>query len=302
MRRLPPNQAPVRALVVLAALATAGSVSADLTKGQCVEIDTAAQTERRAGHFHAARDQLQLCAKPACPKLVRDDCTQRLNELDALTPTLVFAAKDASGDDVVAVLVTMDGAMFATELSGTALSVDPGPHTFRFEVDGAAPIEKKLVLREGEKGRQERVTFADLHVPVKHVAAPAAEPASASSKSSWGAQKTSAVVVGGAGVAGVVLGAIMGSMSFSAWSSSKSECGTSACTDRSKALSDHDSAVTDATVSDIGFIAGGVLLAGGIVLFVTAPSSSSSSSTGATLHLVPSVGRGGGGMSFEGRF
>ncbi len=300
MRRLSCVVAPSSALVVLAALTTAGDVSADLTKGQCIEVDTAAQTERRAGHFRAAREQLQLCSKPACPKLVRDDCTQRLNELDALTPTIVFAAKDASGDDVIAVLVTMDGALLASELSGAALSADPGPHTFRFEVDGAAPIEKKIVLREGEKSRQERVTFADLHVPVPRAAATG----TASSQSSWGAQKTTALVVGGVGVVGVILGAITGAMSFSAWSSSKSECGTGACPDRSKAVSDHNAAQTDATMSDVGFIAGGVLLAGGIALFASAPSGSPgpSPTRGATFRLVPGVGRGGGGMSFEGRF
>ena len=45
------------------------------------------------------------------------------------------------------------------------------------------------------------------------------------------------------------------------------------------AVTDHDNAVTFGTVSDVGFIAGGVLLAGGLALYLTAPK-----------HASPSVG------------
>jgi hypothetical protein len=57
-----------------------------------------------------------------------------------------------------------------------------------------------------------------------------------------------------------------------------------------------DDAKSAATVSTIAFIAGGVALAGGIVLWLTAPSSSSST-TG--LRFVPLVGAslGGGAVS-----
>jgi hypothetical protein len=40
--------------------------------------------------------------------------------------------------------------------------LDPGEHTFRFEVPGAAPVETRNVVREGEKNRIVRVTFTPL--------------------------------------------------------------------------------------------------------------------------------------------
>jgi hypothetical protein len=206
--------------------------------------------------------------------------------------------------------VSMDGVPLATELSGVALSVDPGVHVFTFESAGATAVEKKLVVREGERDRQERVTFTDLNASAGTMIVPAPLPKPVeASHGSWGTQKTAAVISGGVGVVGVILGSVMGAMSFSSWSSSKNECGTALCLNRAQALSDHDSAVTDATISDIGFIAGGVLVAGGVVLFLTAPSGTSSSTSSAStrlpihlVRLVPRLERGGGGGMLEGRF
>jgi len=310
---MPRLRAAVLALAVLSGLATllpCRAAFADPTKDQCVEADTAAQTERRALHFRAARSQLEVCARPACPKLVREDCTQRLSDLDATTPSIVFAAKDAAGEDVVAVRVAMDGAPFATELAGVALPVDPGVHTFTFDADGVATVTKKVVIREGEKGRAERIVLAAAAALAtsRAVVVPVATPVIpdpsvstlSSSSSSWTSQKTAAVALGAVGVVGVIVGSVMGGLSFSTWSSSQSECGTSSCTDRTKALSDHDTATTFATVSDIGFIAGGALVATGVVVFLTSPSSSWKSS--GMWRVVPRARAGGGGMSLEGRF
>jgi hypothetical protein len=241
-----------------------------------------------------------------CPKLVREDCTQRLSDLDATSPTIVFAAKDAAGEDVLAVRVTMDGAPFATELAGVALPVDPGLHTFTFDADGATTVTKKVVVREGEKGRQEPIVLGSLHAPAGGVAAPppaviAAPPAAENaSPSSWTSQKTAAVAIGAVGVVGIIVGGVMGGLSFSSWSSSQDACSASSCTDRAKALSDHDSATTFATVSDIGFIAGGALVATSVVVFLTSPSSSSK--TSGMWRVVPHVASGAGGMSLEGTF
>ena len=299
----PGRHAMLAAALLALSLATARDALADPTKAQCVEADTAAQTERRAEHLRAAREQLELCSKAACPTLVREDCAQRLSDLDAMAPTVVFAAKDAAGEDLVAVRVTMDGVPFATELSGAALPVDPGLHAFTFETDGASPVEKKMVVREGEKGRQERVVFSTLHAVAAVAVAPSAPLTSDhAATSSWSSRKTAAIVVGVAGVAGVIAGSVTGAMAFSSWSSSQSECGNSGCTDRAKALSDHDSASTFATVSDAAFIAGGVLVAAGVVLYLTAPSARSSPSSSGLLLVVPMVGLAGGGMRLEGRF
>ncbi len=107
----------------------------------------------------AARSRVRVCIAQSCPVPVREDCTGLLHEIDSLMPSLVFEAKDAKGGALRAVKVSVDGSPLAERLDGTALNVDPGEHTFRFEAEGAPHIEKKLVIRESEKDRHEIVVL-----------------------------------------------------------------------------------------------------------------------------------------------
>jgi len=81
------------------------------------------------------------------------------------------------------------------------------------------------------------------------------------------------------GIIGLGLGGAFGALASSEWSKAQKECATSAsCTanENSLANGDRTNALTLATVSTIGFIAGGALLAGGVVLYLVAPRASSS--------------------------
>ena len=53
----------------------------------------------------------------------------------------------------------MDGEPLADRLEGTAVSVDPGEHTFTFEAPGYAVATKRLMILEGQKDRREAVTL-----------------------------------------------------------------------------------------------------------------------------------------------
>jgi hypothetical protein len=75
-------------------------------------------------------------------------------------PTVVFAVKDERGSETTHVKVSLDDTVIATELDGRALAVNPGMHTFRFEIDGAAPIEHQYLIRQGQKARFLEVSFA----------------------------------------------------------------------------------------------------------------------------------------------
>ena len=78
--------------------------------------------------------------------------------------------------------------------------------------------------------------------------------------------------IAGVGLAGVILGAVFGGLASSSWSRSQSECASPTnCTSRAQALSDHDDAITFATISTIGFVAGGVAIASGAAIFFLAP-------------------------------
>ena len=91
-------------------------------------------------------------------------------------------------------------------------------------------------------------------------------------------QRLIGLVVGGVGVAGLAFGAIAGIEAASNYSTAKSQCGPTppVCqTSDSPAFGTRSTAVTWATLSTVGFVAGGVLAAGGAVLFFTAPKDSS---------------------------
>jgi hypothetical protein len=55
----------------------------------------------------------------------------------------------------------LDGAPFASRLDGSALELDPGPHTLRFEHASFPSVEQHVVLREGERDRVISVSFVE---------------------------------------------------------------------------------------------------------------------------------------------
>ena len=107
-----------------------------------------------------ARSQLLVCASASCPADVRNECVRRVDPVNAAIPTIIFEAKDAAGNDMTAVKVTMDGQPLAERLEGSAISLDPGTHTFRFEVMGQPPVEKTLVIYEAVKDRHEPIVMS----------------------------------------------------------------------------------------------------------------------------------------------
>jgi hypothetical protein len=118
------------------------------------------QTERDEGRYRAARESCLACARDVCPKLVTSACTKWLREAEDDAPTVVLGAKSERGDDLTDVRVSFDGAPFASLLDGRPLEADAGEHIFRFGRDGSLSIDKRLVLRAGEKARVVTVTFA----------------------------------------------------------------------------------------------------------------------------------------------
>ena len=144
-------------LVSFASLA-AREARADLTKEQCIDANGRGQVLRHDGKLSAARAELRSCVSPSCPAMVRDDCARRLDELDRAQPSVVFEVKDGAGADVIDVRVSMDGELLAEHLDGTPLRVEPGVHVFSFEAVGHLAVTDRMLVREGEAGRHERVT------------------------------------------------------------------------------------------------------------------------------------------------
>jgi hypothetical protein len=287
--------------IAASVVATSPQAVADVTKAQCVDANTAAQSLRREGKFAEARAILAVCNDPQCPALVRDDCTRQLDALAEVQPTVVFDAKDASGADLSSVRVSIDGRTVVEKLDGAPVPVDRGEHHFTFETDGRSSVTITLVIKEGEKQRRVSVTVgagsaADAgptegrertQTPTSDAGITPTRPSSA--------QSTLGILAAGAGIVGVAVGAVFGAVAASNWTATKSDCAAGvACRSYSRATADYNATVTDGTVSTVGLVGGAALVALGVALWATAPSKSSDAA--------PRVGLGPAAVTVEGHF
>ena len=249
-------------LVSLSLFVCVPAYAAEPSTSECL---AASDASLKAGNEHklrAERQELLICAASSCPGEVRKECARRVEEVNASIPTLVFQAKDPSGADLSAVKVTMDGSVLAEQLDGSALTVDPGEHAFTFETPGQPTVAKQLVVHEGEKERHEAIQFGTpTGDDVNH---PTETAGSGGSKT----QKIVAVVVASVGVVGLGLGGAFGMMAISKKGDAEKAC-PHECADSAGQQAWSDAKKTG-TISTVGFIAGGVLVATGAVLWFTA--------------------------------
>lgn len=285
--------------------------AAQMTKSQCIDANTHGQDLRREGKLSGARHQFRSCADVACPAIVRDDCTRRLDEVNNAQPTIVFGAKDEAESDVSAVRVTMDGVMFAEKLDGTALAVDPGEHLFDFSTRGQSRVTRVFVIREGEKDRRERIVISTGVAPPPvaalsstiRVAPAATDTGAGASDSAAGTSSGLPTALGWTGLAvggaGIAVGATFGFLAKSAIDDQATDCSSAAsCRDQARALSDHSRATTDGAISTAAFTAGGVLVVAGTILLLTAHPSPRTPAR--ALAIVPSLGLGSTGILLKG--
>src|SRR6185436_6350508 len=138
-------------LVVVVALLTLGtSASArEPSKEDCIALNEHAQELERGGRLHDASELAEACSVQSCPVVLRKDCEVMRGRVSTAMPRVVFTVR-ADRAELHEVLVAVDGAPLAARLDGTALSVDPGEHTFEFVAWGHGSLVKKLSFRAGE--------------------------------------------------------------------------------------------------------------------------------------------------------
>jgi hypothetical protein len=256
-------------------LLVTGAAAADITKDQCIDANTNGQVSRKENKLSDARAQFLLCSDSKCPEVIRNDCSLRFAETDGALPAIVFEVKDGKGADLATVTISVDGKPLAEKADGTALVVDPGQHEFTFEAQGEPTITKSFVIREGEKTRHEKISFAP-EAPPPPPAPPLPAPPPADDGS---AIRTTAVVLAGVGVVALGIGIVGGVEASSNWSDQKKDCASSTnCRDRAAALWNHSATVTWGSVSTLSIIAAVALIGGGAVLYFLAPSGDSKTS------------------------
>ncbi len=208
--------------------------------------------------------------------------------------------------------VLRDGTEIGHPLWGTPVPIDPGEH--RIEASAPGKITWKSTFNVGASASSSTVTVpaladdpaafkapTDTHSPaLVNPLSPAPSAAEQPEGSAGTGQRVAGAVLGAVGVAGIVVGSIFGAGAGSKLDDSKSHCRTpDLCTPVGLDLVEQ--ARSSATISTIGFIAGGTLLVGGLVVFLTAPSRAPRPPSARFLPL-PLLGPGVAGGSLQGSF
>jgi hypothetical protein len=244
---------------------------------RCVESNRQAQDLGRQGSLVAAREQLKVCLAASCPSLVRDDCTQRMADLDRAQPSVVFDVEDQQGRDLTEVKVTMDGRPLAERLTGIAIPVDPGEHTFGFEAAGRPPTTVRTTLREGEKDRRERVVLAGMGTG----AGAGREADAAADERRRRIQETAALVAAGVALAGALTGGAFALYAKTRSDDANAICPLATCPN-SEAVRMNRDAVTAGNAATVALAVGAASAAAAFVLWLTAgPPSAPHASVGA---------------------
>ncbi len=170
--------------------------------------------------------------------------------------------------------VKLDGNVLDSAALGTPVPVDPGKHTIDATAKGKKPFN--TIIDVTDRARTPSIDIpaldADPDAKTNTTAPPAEPPRPPDEKSSDGSTQRILGIAGmGLGGAGVILGSIFGLRTSSKWSEAKDQHCTGTDCDRT-GVELAAQAKNAGTVSTISFIAGGVFLAGGAVLFFTAPS------------------------------
>lgn len=243
-------------VVLLAAILCAPGLARAQDIDACIDASERALAFRRAEKLVDARAALSTCSASSCPEAVSTSCRQRLNELNHTIPSIVFLVRDPSGHDLVAVKLSVDGKPYREQLDGSAMELDPGEHEFRFEAAGQEPIDQRFFLNEGERGRREHIVIG---------AAKARSPSEVGSvtEGARGAPplRSTALALGGVGVAGLIAGGVLGVLSMSAHQAYLQHCGASIgappgqCT--AQGVSGESDAATKGTLATAFLVGGG---------------------------------------------
>jgi len=248
--------------------------------------------------FLTVADQARLAGNQKREDTARERAAalvQRLPKLTIVVPEAVASYPDLT--------VERDGTAVGKALFGTEIPIDIGEHAVRAVASGKRAWQS--TVRVDSPGQKVAVTIPTLEdapkepkEPQRAPKSPDTTPLSLAAKQ----RRTAALAVGGVGLAGIAVGSVFGAMASSAWSDAEAKCksGFDSCAPGAKDAQERASSF--ATASTLGFIAGGALIAGAAIVWLSSPPRTTDKKKAARVHITPILGQRAMGGIIEGVF
>lgn len=249
------------------------------------------------------RDAAELARKAGDAKRA----TYARTSAEALVPRLPKLRVSVADGAPEGLVVERDGVAMNPGEYGVALYVDPGAHEVVASAPGFVAFRQTMTLVEG---KAETLAIPTLQAAPVEEEAPAAEPASlvVSDRPVTPPSRTrlyAGLGVGAAGVVAVGVGAVFGFKAKASNDDAKQLCGDELKCSTENLQRGKDlvaDARTQATRSTVLMAIGGVAVAAGAVLVLTAPRAGASGEERASARLVPSAHPHGAGVALFGEF
>jgi hypothetical protein len=250
-----------------ASLLLAASVqAADATPPSCMTAYENAQLYRQSGKLIEAHDAALICSRPSCPDVGRKDCEAWAAEIEREIPSVVVVVQDQYYVDERGARVVVDGVQRPGGASGRAFELNPGEHVFRVERPGFEPIERSIVVVQGERDRILRFSLRPLTPPAPPPPPPQPTQVPESTPPAARTTYVPALLVGGAAVAAFGVSAWLGVTGRSDLSNLRDTCAPACLPD------DVDSVKRKLYASDIVLGVGLIGAAVSTYLFLRPPS------------------------------
>lgn len=227
--------------------------------------DRAGRTASSWALFQAASQKARLAGQPDRERIAKqraDDLEARLSLLDVK----VEAKRQVPGLEV-----TVGGTPVPAASFNTPLPFDPGPTRVEAQAPGYEPWSTTLELATGPA--MQSVEIPEL-TPLPKPATPPPSPSPVEREKESSGQSTLGVVTGAVGLVALGVAGYFGYRAYDLNRRSKAQCRAedrNACTPAGVSM--RDDARTAGTLSTVTATSGALLVAGGFVILLTAPSS-----------------------------
>ncbi len=224
----------------------------------------------------------------------------RVRELEAQLPTLKLIWQ---GELPTGTNIGIDDLVWTGRAPALPFPLDPGPHELVVRQAGTADTVRTVLLEIGQSTTFDvdaEVSLIPSVEPVKvEIGPPPEVPVPIPQRTN--PRRLAGFITIGTGAASFVFGGIAGALAVSKKQDAAANCGGAAGYDcNAEGFSAVQSMRSYANASTVGFVMGGILTAGGVVLVLTAPSRSKEKTTTMTLNATGFLG--GGMVGLKGAF